>query len=204
MLVDCRRAGNRAAAGRLRERRLQATKELEAKCETLEAEKALHRRQLVELLAYCKAVMTDNHCMATRLISLGVAVPGLGTAAMPEGPLCPIVAPVVPSMSSTASPFGDLLDSLMTGLPAATQPPRPGLPLVTEGLPSLSPAAEASALLPSLPTLSEHVAEMMAGAMQGSQEDWPSFHRLQGLHPSVGAPFGANDMSAASIGQPLI
>ncbi len=29
MLVDCRRAGNRAAAGRLRERRLQATKELE-------------------------------------------------------------------------------------------------------------------------------------------------------------------------------
>ena len=29
MLVDCRRAGNRAAAGRLRERRLRATKELE-------------------------------------------------------------------------------------------------------------------------------------------------------------------------------
>ncbi len=79
---------------------------------------------------------------------------------MPEGPMRPIVAPVVPSMSSTASPFGDLLDSLMTGLPAATQPPRPGLPLVTEGLPSLSPAAEASALLPSLPTLSEHVAEV--------------------------------------------
>lgn len=46
--------------------------------------------------------------------------------------------------------------------------------------------------------------QMMAGAMQGSQEDWPSFHRLQGLRPSVGAPFGANDMSAASIGQPLI
>ena len=29
VLVDCRRAGNRAAAGRLRKRRVQATKELE-------------------------------------------------------------------------------------------------------------------------------------------------------------------------------
>lgn len=27
--------------------------------------------------------MTDNHCMATRLISLGVAVPGLGTVSVP-------------------------------------------------------------------------------------------------------------------------
>ena len=32
---------------------------------------------MLELLAYCKAVMPDNHCIATQLVSLGVAVPSI-------------------------------------------------------------------------------------------------------------------------------
>ena len=41
---------------------------------------------MAELLAYCKAVMTDNHRIATQLISLGVAVPSLGIVAVPPPP----------------------------------------------------------------------------------------------------------------------
>ena len=42
--------------------------------------------QMVELLSYCKAVMTDNHRIATQLISLGVAVPSLGIVTVPPPP----------------------------------------------------------------------------------------------------------------------
>ena len=85
-------------------------------------------------------------------------------AAMPEGAMSwalgPTVPPVVPSMSSTASPLDNMFDLLMTGSPAARQPSSPGLPPVTEHLPGLGPAEEARALPPSLPTLSDHVAEV--------------------------------------------
>ena len=83
---------------------------------------------------------------------------------MPEGAMSwalgPTVPPWVPSTSSSASPLDNVFDLLMTASPAARQPPRPGLPPVTEGLPGRGFAAEASALPPSLPTLSEHVAEV--------------------------------------------
>ena len=86
----------------------------------------------------------------------------LQAAAVPKGvvsgPLSPTAPSVVPAMSSSASPLGDMFG--LTGWPAARPPPHPELPLITEGMPSPGPAAEAGAPLPSSPTLSEIAAEV--------------------------------------------
>lgn len=72
----CRREGNRRAAQRLRQRRMETVSNLQAEISRLEQERLLYLNHIYQLAASARSVVDENKALRSRLDALQQTPPG--------------------------------------------------------------------------------------------------------------------------------